>query len=82
MCGSLTRRSIVLIGEAGTPAPPVRVGTCTYAAWGGSGHSQRVCDDSADDEVEDVERLRRATAPVFRVNRDVVVLNNGLARIA
>ena len=62
--------------EAGTPAPPVRSGTCTYAAWGGSGHSQRVCDDSADDKVEDVERLRRATAPVFRVNRNVVVLNN------
>ena len=62
--------------EAGTPAPPVRSGTCTYAAWGGSGHYQRVCDDSADDKVEDVERLRRATAPVFRVNRDVVVLNN------
>lgn len=62
--------------EAGTPAPPVRSGTCTYAAWGGSGHYQRVCDDSTDDEVDDVERLRRATAPVFRVNRDVVVLNN------
>ncbi|RYC11064.1 Ig-like domain-containing protein [Nocardioides zhouii] len=62
--------------EPGTPAPPVRSGTCTYAAWGGSGHSQRVCDDSSDDKVDDVERLRRTNAPVFRVNRDVVVLNS------
>ena len=62
--------------EAGTAAPPVRLGECTYAAWGGSGHYQRVCDDSADDEVEEVERLREADAPVFRVNRDVVVLND------
>jgi hypothetical protein len=62
--------------SAGDPAPPVRLGTCTYAAWGGSGHYQRVCDDSADDQFQVVDRLVQTTRPVFRVNRDVVVLNN------
>ena len=61
---------------AGIAAPPVRAGSCIYAAWGGSGHYQQVCDDSANDRFTDVERLERATSPVFRVNRDVVVLNN------
>lgn len=60
----------------GDAAPPVRLGTCTYAAWGGSGHYQRVCDDSGDDQSQTVERLVETTRPVFRVNRDVVVLNN------
>ena len=61
---------------AGTPAAPVRLGSCTYAAWGGTGHYQRVCDDSSDDETTVVERLKDSELPVFRVNRDVVVLNN------
>ncbi len=61
---------------AGTPASPVRNGECTYAAWGGSGHYQRVCDGSAASESADVERLMDAEFPVFRVNRNVVVLNN------
>ena len=60
----------------GTPAAPVRSGSCTYAAWGGSGHYQRVCDDSTHDQSVEVERLRDLESPVFRVNRDVVVLND------
>ena len=64
---------------AGIPAAPVRVADCWYGAWGGTGHYQRVCDDESQNFSGQEDRLEDVRAPedlVFRVNRDVVVLNN------
>ena len=64
---------------SGTPAAPVRVGGCWYAAWGGSGRYLRDCDDNDQDMAGTEGRLKGVSdrdALVFRVNRDVVVLND------
>ncbi|QCU79465.1 fibronectin type III domain-containing protein [Citricoccus sp. SGAir0253] len=60
----------------GTPVQPVRVGSCTHAAWQGSGLYQRDCDDDGQDLVERIPEVPAAAELVFRVNRDVVVLND------
>ena len=65
--------------SAGDPAAPVRVGDCWYGAWGGTGHYQRACDSAGANMSGTDERVSSASAAgdlVFRVNRDVVVLNN------
>ncbi|UOE45415.1 Ig-like domain-containing protein [Agromyces larvae] len=56
-------------------AAPVRVGSCAHAAWADAGRYLAVC---AGDEPHGVD-LEQSTAGgrlEFRVNRDVVVLNN------
>lgn len=62
--------------EAGTPAAPAVVGGCTHSAWTGDRRDYlRECGGQVDDlssEMPDGE-LR---APVFRVNRTAVVLND------
>lgn len=60
---------------AGTPARPAYLGGCGYLAWGGSGAYVRTCANPGDDQAKSVERLKSATALAFRVNRDVIVLN-------
>ena len=63
-------------GEApvGVAAAPVRLGGCVYAAWSGSGQFVRQC--SGQTETRHDEKLASSTAPVFRVNRDAIVLND------
>ncbi|WP_344881859.1 Ig-like domain-containing protein [Zhihengliuella alba] len=61
---------------AGTPVEPVRVGTCTYAAWQTSGEYLRDCDDDAQDQSTLIPDMVEGAELVFRVNRDVVVLND------
>ncbi len=61
---------------AGTPAAPVVVGGCAYLAWGGSGAYVRDCASDADDRRQSVDRIKSSTQLTFRVNRDVVVLND------
>ncbi|MEI2775064.1 MAG: Ig-like domain-containing protein [Tetrasphaera sp.] len=61
---------------AGKPARPVVVGSCTYAAWAGSGGYIRDCADSAADRNLTQPALLRAVALRFRVNRGLVVLND------
>ena len=63
----------------GTPAPgvaaqPVRLGGCAYAAWSGSGQYVRQCGSERTTVHDDA--LGTATAPVFRVNRDAIVIND------
>lgn len=60
----------------GAAAAPVVVGSCVYAAWSGSGEYRRDCPGTSDDVAKSVPRLARATNLVFRVNRQVVVLND------
>lgn len=66
-----------LAGETkGKPVRPVRVGSCAYAAWTGSGAFIRDCDDDQLDTKLTIDTLARASSTVFRVNRSVVVLND------
>ncbi|MBX9244357.1 fibronectin type III domain-containing protein [Actinotalea ferrariae] len=65
-------------GGSGEPAAPVRVGGCAHAAWAtGTGSYLQRC-GSADPERLDLEGMTSADRLVFRVNRDVVVLNDTL----
>ncbi|WP_147681150.1 Ig-like domain-containing protein [Actinomyces ruminicola] len=63
-------------GEAavGVAAQPVRLGGCIYAAWSGSGHFLRQCGDDVESVSDDA--LAASSQPVFRVNRDAIVLND------
>lgn len=62
-------------GGSGVPAAPVRVGACAHGAWAtGVGNYLRRCADEV--TAFDLEGLTSADRLVFRVNRDVVVLND------
>ncbi|WP_417216811.1 Ig-like domain-containing protein [Arthrobacter sp.] len=62
--------------SGGTPIQPVRVGDCTYAAWQGSGEYLRDCEDDGQDVSQTVPEMPSTAELKFRVNRDVVVLND------
>ncbi|GGC09511.1 fibronectin type III domain-containing protein [Cellulomonas carbonis] len=63
-------------GSTGRPAAPVRVGTCAYGAWASAvASSVRVC-EGAGSSFTDLTGMTTADELVFRVNRDVVVLND------
>ncbi|MBW9095515.1 tandem-95 repeat protein [Microbacterium jejuense] len=63
-------------GREGAPAAPVYLDGCTYAAWSGSGRFVRDCVGDADDLKSDVKGLEPTSVLTFRVNRDVIVLND------
>lgn len=65
-------------GSTGTPAAPVRVGSCGHGAWASATGSYLQLCDGRDAVVEDLEGMTTADQLVFRVNRDVVVLNDTL----
>jgi len=58
----------------GVPAAPVRLKDCVYAAWSGSGQFLRGCGPTP--EIRHDDTLAASTSPVFRVNRDAIVLND------
>ncbi|QQQ63574.1 Ig-like domain-containing protein [Paenarthrobacter ureafaciens] len=60
----------------GTPAAPVHVGTCTYGAWSGANKYVRECSNETDNRRADVPQASASPSYVFRVNRDLVVLND------
>ncbi len=60
----------------GRPVRPVVLGGCGYGAWSGSGAFVRDCPGDADDVHLAVERIASSKSPVFRTNRDVIVLND------
>lgn len=62
-------------GKAGVASRPVRVGSCMYGGWSVSGAFVRDCEGATPVSML-VESLSRAEQAVFRVNRDVVVLND------
>ncbi|MDQ4215245.1 Ig-like domain-containing protein [Microbacterium sp. ASV81] len=68
--------SVKEAGGIGAPAAPVFVKGCTYGAWGGSATFLRDCVGTADDLKTSIEGAEHSTSLVFRVNRDVVVLND------
>ncbi|WP_425839629.1 Ig-like domain-containing protein [Microbacterium sp. PA5] len=60
----------------GTAAQPVFVAGCAYGAWSGTGQFVRDCPGEADDLTETISGLDETSVLQFRVNRDVVVLND------
>ncbi|WP_312678003.1 Ig-like domain-containing protein, partial [Microbacterium sp.] len=63
-------------GAKGEAAQPVYVAGCAYGAWSGSGRYVRDCPGDADDVVQEVPGIEPTSILRFRVNRDVVVLND------
>ncbi|WP_277208401.1 Ig-like domain-containing protein [Isoptericola croceus] len=69
--GTATTRS-----ANGTPARPVQLGGCTYGAWSLSGQVVRDCPGVDHDEDMVLEGINDTTSLAYRVNRDVIVLND------
>ncbi|MFJ3957566.1 Ig-like domain-containing protein [Arthrobacter sp. NPDC090010] len=68
--------STVDAGGTGVAAAPVQLGGCVYSAWSGSNRYVRKCTDPANDQQRDVPKASNTPSFVFRVNRDLVVLND------
>ena len=69
-------REIPSGGSAGKPARPAVKAQCVYGAWAGSGRFVRECAGKIFRPTQELERLKTAKTPVFRKNRDLVVLND------
>ncbi len=63
-------------GPEGAPAAPVWLKGCAYGAWSGSATFLRDCAGEGDDLGGEVEGADDTAQLRFRVNRDVVVLND------
>ncbi|MEO5992364.1 MAG: Ig-like domain-containing protein, partial [Arthrobacter sp.] len=66
----------VTFGGQGVPAAPVQLGGCVHAAWSGANKYVRECVNDGDDKSVDVPKASASPSYVFRVNRDLVVLND------
>ena len=60
----------------GAPAAPAVLQGCGYLAWAGSGAYVRDCVADADDRRQVVPKLATFGEVAFRLNRDVIVLND------
>jgi len=60
----------------GNPAAPVFLDGCTYGAWAGSARFIRDCAGKSSDVATKVPGAEASTRLTFRVNRDVIVLND------
>lgn len=60
----------------GNPSRPAFHRGCAYGAWSGTGAFLRDCASDAADVSLQVDSLTTAEQAVFRVNRDVIVLND------
>ncbi|WP_426224918.1 Ig-like domain-containing protein [Pseudarthrobacter sp. DSP2-3-2b1] len=70
-----TAKTVGFDGE-GVPAAPVQLAGCVHAAWSGANEYVRDCVNDADDKNVDVPKASASPSYVFRVNRDLVVLND------
>ena len=70
-----TAKTVAFNGE-GVPAAPVQLGECVHAAWAGANKYVRDCVNDADDKNVEVPKASASPSYVFRVNRDLVVLND------
>jgi len=66
----------VKAGGTGTPAAPVFLEGCTYGAWGGSARFVRDCAGERNDVAAKIPGAESSSRLMFRVNRDVIVLND------
>lgn len=62
-------------GSGGTPAAPVRVGECAHAAWPSARDNYLMLCDGQDEQLLTLDGMTSAATLVFRVNRQVVALN-------
>jgi large repetitive protein len=70
------------VGGSGTPAAPVWLRGCTYGAWAGSAKFLRECPGDANDVNERIEGAEQSKSLTFRVNRDVIILNDAVGGAA
>ena len=66
-------------GASGTPARPVLVAGCAHAAWSSPVNGYLMSCSGQEPYVEDLTGIASSDTLAFRVNRDVVVLNDVLA---
>lgn len=69
-------------GGGGTPAAPVSLLGCAYGAWAGSGTFVRECPGDGDDVSEQIPGVEGSASLTFRVNRDVIILNDTVSGAA
>jgi hypothetical protein len=74
--------TITAAGGEGAPAAPVWLRGCTYGAWAGSGAFVRECAGTANDVAAAIEEAQDSSSLVFRVNRDVIILNDAVGGAA
>ncbi|WP_229872745.1 Ig-like domain-containing protein, partial [Promicromonospora soli] len=63
-------------GTSVTPSAPVQLGGCVYGAWSGTGQVIRDCAGPDNDVDEVLEGVDSGTSLVYRVNRNIIVLND------
>ena len=63
-------------GSEGSPSAPVSVLGCSYGAWSGSGLFVRDCAGESSDLKAPIPDVKPTANLTFRVNRDVIVLND------
>ncbi|GAA1056966.1 fibronectin type III [Agromyces luteolus] len=66
----------VAVAGAGEVAAPVRLGTCAHGAWGGAAGRYLLACDDAEPQSAAIEQPTAVSRLEFRVNRDVIVLND------
>ena len=69
-------------GSAGTAAAPVWLRGCTYGAWAGSATFIRDCPGDANDVNAPIDGAEDSSSLTFRVNRDVIILNDAIGGAA
>ncbi|MGY1551469.1 Ig-like domain-containing protein [Microbacterium sp. A588] len=69
-------------GAQGAPAVPVSLRGCVYGAWAASGKFIRECPGDGSDVLADIPEGTESASLTFRVNRDVIVLNDAIGGAA
>lgn len=72
---STGQTTTVYSNGAGRPSAPVYQNSCVYAAWAGSATYLRRCVGAPEEKPRPLQGLPADPNLVFRVNRDVIVLN-------
>ncbi|WP_125773473.1 Ig-like domain-containing protein [Antribacter gilvus] len=60
----------------GVPAQPVQLGGCVYGAWSSSAEVIRDCPETDNDFRETLEGVDGSAVLAYRVNRNIIVLND------
>lgn len=69
-------------GGEGTAAAPVWLRGCTYGAWAGSATFIRECPGDSNDVNAPIDGAEESASLTFRVNRDVIILNDAVGGAA
>ena len=69
-------------GSTGTAAAPVWLRGCTYGAWAGSATFIRDCPGDGNDVNAPIDGAEDSSSLTFRVNRDVIILNDAIGGAA